>query len=509
MPKFAYTARACRQIDALALEYLGLSEIQLMQKAADSLFDKLCLYWPDAKNIHIYCGPGNNGGDGYLLAVKALQAGIKVTVFALSAPKSSISNAALNLALHYGIRISKINMQTAAEELGQIDLFVDALFGHGLQRDISEPLACLFKHLEESSTPVFAVDMPSGINSDTGAVMGVALHADRTHSLVAAKLGMFTAMGPDYAGKISHDDLNIPAQVFFKVRSQYEFLSRSAISKVLPNAPNASHKGLFGHVAVVGGQPGMFGAVILAASAAARSGAGKVTALSYAGHVDAITQANPILMTQAVEGGAELNFPGDTNAIVLGPGLGVSAQLNPDKKRENWSKKTFLAALKYAMEYHLPMVIDADALNLMADKITRYEQWILTPHPKEAARLLHSTVAQVQSDRIAACRQIAKVYGGVCVLKGNGTLISAADGMMSVCQFGNWGMATAGSGDVLSGVAGAFLGQGLNPYNAAYAAVYVHSRAGDMAAQRLSKRSMIASDIVQSLPGVFNSIEKR
>jgi NAD(P)H-hydrate epimerase len=509
MPKFAYTSRACRKIDVLALEHLGLSEIQLMQKAASSLFDKMRFYWPDAKHIQIYCGPGNNGGDGYLLAVKALQAGIKVAVFAVSAPKSNTARAALNLALHYGIKVSKINNNTAREETEQVDLLVDALFGHGLKRDISESLISLFKRLNKSFIPVFAVDMPSGINSDTGAVMGAALHAARTHSLVAPKLGMFTAKGQDYAGVISHDDLGIPAQVFSQVRSPYAFLSRSAISKLLPNAASSSHKGHFGHVAVVGGQPGMFGAVILAASAAARSGAGKVTAQSYAAHIDAISQANPVLMTQPVTGEAQLSFPDDINAIVLGPGLGIDAQLNPNKKQENWSRKIFLASVQHAMEQGISMVIDADALNLMAHQIKRYEQWVLTPHPKEAARLLHCAVAEVQSDRVAACRQIAKIYGGVCVLKGNGSLISAADGMLTICQYGNWGMATAGSGDVLSGVVGAFLGLGLSPYHAAYAAVYVHSRAGDIAAKRLSKRSMIASDIIECLSSVFANIEKR
>ena len=509
MPKFAYTSSACREIDALALEHLDLSEIQLMQKAASSLFSKLRMYWPDAKNIQIYCGPGNNGGDGYLLAVKALHAGIKVSVFVFSVPKSIAARAALNLALDNGVLVTKIDENTAMEKSEQPDLRVDALFGHGLRREISEPLLALFKRLNKSPIPIFAVDIPSGINSDTGAVMGVALRANRTHSLVAPKLGMFTAKGPDYAGKISHDSLGIPAEVFTQVRSAYAFLSRSAVHKVLPNARISSHKGDFGHVAIVGGQPGMFGAVILAASAAARAGAGKVTALSYAAHTDAITQANSVLMTQAIKGDAQVDFPLDIKSIVLGPGLGVDAQLNPDKNQENWSKQVFLASIDYGMERNLPMVIDADALNLLAHQIKRYDHWVLTPHPKEAAGLLQCTVAEVQADRIAACRLIAKVYGGICVLKGNGTLISAADGMMSVCQYGNWGMGTAGSGDVLSGIVGTFLGQGLSPYHAAYAAVYMHSRAGDVAAQRLSKRSMIASDIMENLPRVFSNLEKR
>ncbi len=507
MAQFVYNSTLSREIDVLALKEMGISEIQLMDKAAESLFQKLLETWPGVKKIHILCGPGNNGGDGYLLASKAKRAGRKVRVSALTRPKSLIAKAAAGLAAYHGVSINPIDTKTLSSINPGTDLLVDALFGHGLRRDIEAPLIDLFKQLNKSPVTVFAVDVPSGLNSDTGAVMGAALQANRTHCLVALKIGLFTGNGPDYTGKISQDNLTIPEAVYGRVHPPYALLSSHGVHRVLPQADESSHKGSFGHTNIIGGQPGMFGAVILAASAAARSGAGRVTAHTLDKHTDAITLANPVVMTEPIDGEVKLRFPASTSSVVLGPGLGVDASLNRRRKKQNWSQQVFLRALEYVMEQELPLVVDADGLNLLAQMPQQYGQWVLTPHPKEAARLLQCSVDEIQADRPQAGRKIAKSYGGVCVLKGRGTLICAAEGLISVSQYGNWGMATAGSGDVLSGIVGAFLGYGLTPYNAAYAAVYVHSRAGDFAVKHLSKRSLLASDIVESLPHVFSEFE--
>lgn len=508
MRKFAYTASQCHQLDALALKQLKLSEIQLMNRAAVSLYSALETHWPEARKISVYCGPGNNGGDGYLLAVKANQAGRQVRIFALSKPKSIAARAAMNLAIHQNIRLNFIDQNPAESIDAHADLRVDALFGMGLKRPIQAPLTNLIEHLNAAPVPIFSVDVPSGINSDTGAVMGTAIHATRTHSVVARKPGLYTGDAPDFTGNIGHDDLAIPDGVFSTLSPNYVLLDGADLRKILPDAPITSHKGDFGHIAVVGGQPGMLGAIILAASAAARSGAGRVTVHSFDTHINAIAQANPVLMTRAIMDNGRLRFPKTTNAVVLGPGLGIKARLKPSRRRKNWSKQVFLTTIKFTSEKALPMVLDADGLNLLALLGGHYSKWVLCPHPKEAARLLHCQVSEIQKNRAKACRLIAKKYGGVCVLKGKGTLISAADGLVAICPLGNWGMATAGSGDVLSGIVGAFLGLGLKPYPAACAAVWVHSRAGDIVAQKTSKRSMIASDIIDALPQVFRAFEK-
>jgi len=506
LPEYAMTGIECREIDQLAMSSLKLSEIQLMQRAADAALDKIVQYWPGVRCIAVYNGPGNNGGDGYLLAAGAKKLGYTVRMFTLGSPASSTAQNAQQQAFKQGLVCEPISENVESCFDVDADLIVDALFGHGLERDIGAPLYKLFKRINQSSVPVFALDMPSGISSDTGAILGIAIKAEATICFVAPKIGLLTGDGADYCGALYYDTLGIPRRVSQQVRASCQWLDEDFLKRVLPVPKASSHKGDFGHVAIVGGQPGMPGAVILAALAAARSGAGRVTVVSSETHVNLIPLASPVLMTLGISKNAHFKFPGSINAVCIGPGLGRESGAN-DKAFGNWSRTVYDCALDQVIKANLPLLLDADGLNLLASGHRHYENWILSPHPKEAARLLGCSVKEIQSNRPQACLRIAEQYGGVCVLKGQGSLVAQSSGRLAVCTQGNWGMATAGSGDVLSGMIAAMLGQGLPLFEAACAAVYLHANAGNLAAKAKSKRGMISSDIIEQLPELFKQLE--
>lgn len=514
MTNSLYTAVQCHEIDKRAMQALGLSGLQLMHRAADAAMSLLLESWSSARRISLYCGPGNNGGDGYLLAAKAHKLGYKVRVWAVLPAMSDLSKAAQAIAIEQGLEIHTLSDDSEQWIDAKADLRIDAIFGHGLTRPIEGTLAILINQLNQAHDPVLALDIPSGINSDTGAVMGVAIQASMSCSFIAAKLGMFTGEGPDYSGKICEYALGVSPEIYAQIIPAVVVIGSGLLKRLLPMPGDSSHKGDFGHVAIIGGHPGMVGAVILAALAAARSGAGKVTVLSDEDHIQLIQQANPVLMTQGIQPDGELHLIDSITAIALGPGLGceVSRSAQGDKgntsDQQSWSKNVFESALQTVKVRDLPLVVDADALNLLATFPRKSKRWVLTPHPKEAATLLGVNVQAIQADRPGACRQIAQRYGGVCVLKGKGSLISDGSEQLSLCNAGNWGMATGGSGDVLSGVIAAFLALGMNGYAASRIAVEIHARAGDQAAKVLAKRTMIATDIIDSLPAVFNNLEK-
>ncbi|MCP4009779.1 MAG: NAD(P)H-hydrate dehydratase, partial [Proteobacteria bacterium] len=447
-----------------------------------------------------------NGGDGYLLAAGAKKLGYGVRMFTFGSPASRTAQSAQQQAFMQGLECEPISENIESCFDAEADLIVDALFGHGLERDIGAPLSQLFERINLSSVPVFALDMPSGINSDTGAILGIAIKADATICFVAPKIGLLTGDGADYCGALYYDTLGIPHRVSQQVRASCQWLDEDFIKRVLPVPKTSSHKGDFGHVAIVGGQPGMPGAVILAALAATRSGVGRVTVVSSETHVHLIPLASPVLMTLGICNNAHFKFPGSVNAVCIGPGLGTDSGTN-DMEPENWSRAVYDCALDQATKANLPLLLDADGLNLLASGHCRYENWILSPHPKEAARLLGCSVKEIQSNRPQACQRIAEQYGGVCVLKGQGSLVAQSSGVLAVCTQGNWGMATAGSGDVLSGMIVAMLGQGLPLYEAACAAVYLHAKTGDLVAEEKSKRGMVSSDIIEHLPELFKQLE--
>jgi len=486
LPTAIHTAAQVRALDRFAIEKCGIAGYALMTRAASAALEVLRRRWPGVRRILVVCGGGNNGGDGYVLARLARANGLDATVVAL-APRERLKGDAL---LAYddcrgaGIPIGSITDQVFAAQ----ELVVDALFGTGLDRPVDPPMAAVIEQINSSRLPVLALDVPSGLHADSGQVMGAAVRASATVTFVGLKLGCFIGQGPAHCGELHFAGLDIPARGEGPV---LERLEETLLAQLLPRRARDAHKGMFGHVLVAGGGSGMPGAVRLSAEAALRAGAGLVSVATRAENVAPIVAGRPELMVHALEEAAHLaQLIERASVIVVGPGLG----------KDRWAE----AVLETALATDRPLVVDADALNLLAARPRRRQNWILTPHPAEAARLLGSSTHDVQQDRLAALHALVERYGGVVVLKGAGTLIGAKDRVPSICTDGNPGMATAGMGDVLTGVIGGLLSQLREPWAAARAGVLAHALAGDRAAAH-GERGLIASDLFEPLRACLNS----
>ena len=479
LPHALYRAAQVRRLDHTAIHHFGIAGETLMERAGAFSYAMLVRYWPQAKSIAVICGAGNNGGDGYVVARIAHLAGLTVTVLQLGDHDKLRGDAALNAGRCEALSIPCEPLRKIPDDA---DVIVDAILGTGLERNISGRWAEALQAINQHSAAVLAVDIPSGLNSDTGAVMGTAVRADVTTTFIALKQGMFTAAAADYCREILFHALDIPARVYAS-----EILSARRVDwmrqqQLLPQRPLSSHKGDCGHVLLIGGSPGFSGAVRLAGEGALRSGAGLVSIATDARHAGLIAASRPELMCHGIDTPAELEpLLQRCSVVAIGPGLGQGA----------WGQSLFESIL----QSNKPLVIDADALNLLAQHPQQHDNWILTPHPGEAARLLGETIPEIQSDRFAAAQRLQQRYNGVIVLKGAGTIIhSSGHRPPAVCSQGNPGMATGGSGDVLTGVIAGLIAQGLDLLDAAETGVCVHAAAGDLAAQD-GERGMIASDL--------------
>jgi len=341
------------------------------------------------------------------------------------------------------------------------------------------------------------VDIPSGLQADTGVVLERAVQADVTVTFIGNKRGLFTADGPDVSGSVRFEDLQTPDSVRDSESNSGILIHENILSNYLPRRARNSHKGNFGWLLGVGSDRGMSGAIRLCGEAALRAGAGKVTLVTRPEHADLVNVDCPELMVRGMgEATPLVELLQQVDALVTGTGLGQSG----------WSRAMLEACLAAAV----PMVVDADGLNLLAQRppaergsLPR-DRWVLTPHPAEAGRLLGCSAGEVQRDRVGSAQRLADQYAAIVVLKGCGTVIAAPGGDYAICPLGNPGMATAGSGDVLSGVIGAMLAQGLDCHAAAHCGVVAHAAAGDAVARRVGERGMIASDISLTLPAVLN-----
>ena len=482
LPCDLYTAAEVRRLDRCAIDDHGIPSAELIRRAAAAAFSFCRRHFPGAGRIVVVCGIGNNGADGYVFARLAHQASFRVTVLQVGATYRLSADAALARAESLAAGVSVQDFASAA--LAGQDLIVDALLGTGLERPVSGVYAEIVNDINNANTPVLALDLPSGIHADSGAILNVAVKAMATISFVALKRGLFTGDGPDCCGTLGYSDLGISPSVFAGLPASAQRLNRACMTRVLGPRRLNSHKGRYGHVWVLGGNHGMAGAVRLAGEAALRVGAGLVSVATRAEHTAAISGPRPELMCHGVENEAQLNaLLAQATVIAVGPGMG----------RDAWSQSLLDAAFSSSK----PLVVDADALILLSEAPRNRLNWILTPHPGEAARLLGGTVAEVMADRFAACTEIQKKYGGVCVLKGAGTLVS--DGSrFGVCSLGNPRMATAGMGDALTGIvaglAAQALANGRTLFDIACAAVHLHARAGD-AASEVGKVGLITTDI--------------
>jgi NAD(P)H-hydrate epimerase len=499
LPRLAvYSAAAVRTAEAGARAELGLDSAALMQRAGEQAFAALRARWPHARRLALLCGPGNNGGDGYVLARLARAAGCEVTLIApTGAPGSGAAAQAARDWRAAGGALE--SLRTSA--LTDAQLIVDALFGTGLSRPLEPPWLAAIGAINASARAVCALDLPSGLHADTGAVLGAAVRADLTVSFLALKAGLYLDAGPAHAGDVVCADLGLPERLLSGSAPLMRLLDASDLAIALPRRERSAHKGAHGRVLIVGGGPAMPGAVRLAGEAALRAGAGLVTIAAHPASAAAIAAGCPELICHSLARAEDLvTLLGAADLVAIGPGLGQS----------EWALSVWRATL--ALER--PLVLDADALNLLAQAPRTFATACLTPHPGEAARLLegeYGTAARVQADRLGALRALRARYGGVIVLKGAASLVACDATAPAVCDRGNPGMAVAGMGDVLTGIiagiAAERIGRGDPPRvaleRAARAGVLGHALAGDRAAAR-GERGLLPSDLFLELRSCLN-----
>lgn len=483
-----YSAAQLRELDRCVIE-AGTPGYTLMTRAAQAAQGCLRRGWPEARECRVLCGTGNNGGDGYVLA-RLLQAdGCRVRVLQLGDP-ARIRGDALTARQDWLAAGGTVEAFAPAR-LAPADVLVDALLGTGFSRGLDADWIAGLQAVNDSGIPVLALDVPSGLDSATGAVGEVAVRARHTVTFIGRKPGLYTGLGPDHAGTITFADLEVADSLRARVEPVAGLYLRPPPGFLGRPRARCAHKGDFGHVLVIGGDHGMCGAARLAGEAALRTGAGRVSVATRAGHAAILAASCPELMCHGVESAAALkSLLGRATVLVAGPGLG----------RSSWAKSLLSVVLESAQ----PAVLDADALNLLASDPQSQPRWVLTPHPGEAARLLQTDAGAVAQDRFAAVAEINRRYGGVAVLKGAGTLIRSEGVRPSVCGAGNPGMASAGMGDVLAGVIGGLLAQGLPLYDAALTGVCVHAAAADRAT-RDGERGLLARDVIAALRAQVNA----
>ena len=489
LPTAIYSTAQVRALDAHAINVLGVPGYVLMKRAGEAALRYLRTRWPTAHRIVVVCGGGNNGGDGYVLARFAQASGLTVTVLA-AAPVEALRGDARQAWEDWKASGGRVQPFSPAP-LSEGEVIVDALLGTGVRSTVRDEAAHAIRAINSAGRAVFAIDVPSGLDSDTGVPLGDAVRADCTVTFVALKTGLFIGDGPEYAGTVFFDDLEVPVPQSAEFQPKLERILESEIARALPRRRRAAHKGDFGRVLIVGSGAGMPGATRLAGEACLRVGAGLVTVAVAPENVAAIAAGRPELVCLPLADASHLTEALDrADVVAVGPGLG----------RSSWARNVLDAVLRCGK----PLVVDADALNLIAETgAPAREDWVLTPHPGEASRLLGVSTDQIQRNRLAALEALVERYHGIVVLKGAGTLVGAAGRTPGLCERGNPGMASAGMGDVLTGAIAGILSQCRDPWLAARVGVLVHAMAGDAAA-RTGERGLLAGDVARELRNCVN-----
>lgn len=483
-----YRPAQVRAMDDHAIQALGVPAYELMTRAGAAAWRLVQQRWPAARRIGVACGPGNNGGDGYVLARLARAAGCSVSVVAPpgATPRSDEARQALA-----DWRAAGGSVTAFDGLLPEADLWVDALYGTGLTRAPSEAAQAMIERINASRAPVLSLDVPSGLDADTGHADGIAVRASVTLSFIGAKRGLYTGMARDFDGEVLFDRLDLKIGAFDDFTPAAWLCRPEGLTRWLTPRHANAHKGEHGHVLCIGGEVGMGGAVRLCAEGALRTGVGLASVATRSAGVAALVAARPEAMTHAVEDAAAL-APLLERATVLavGPGLGQG----------EWGRSLYRAALAADK----PLVLDADALNLLAEEPHPVPGAVITPHPGEAARLLGKDKNEVQADRYGAAEALALKFRCVVVLKGAGTVVAAPGEIPAVIGAGNPGMATGGMGDVLSGVIAALQAQHLPVFQAAVAGALLHAAAGDAAARIGGERGLLPSDLFPHLRRMAN-----
>ncbi|GHB96793.1 NAD(P)H-hydrate dehydratase [Thermomonas carbonis] len=488
-----YAPDQLRELEARGIASCGGDAFALMARAGLAAWHCVLKHWSRARRILVVCGPGNNGGDGYVLARHALSSGIRVQVLRLDAhaPRTPLARRAHDAFIASGGQVACVG-----GELGDADLLVDALFGIGLSRAPDDSVSALIEAMSRHPAPVLALDVPSGIDARSGDAPGAAVVADRTLQFIARHRGLRTGAALDHAGDLQLASLDLPATVFDGIDPAAFALRADALPGFFPLRPRDSHKGRNGHVLCIGGDHGSGGAILLAADAALRSGAGLLSVATRAEHVPALLARRPEAMVHGVDDAAQLApLLSRAGVIAIGPGLGQG----------DWGR----GLLDLVLANDAPGVVDADALNLLASSGQRLRaQDVATPHPGEAARLLGIPAHDVQRDRFAAAQALHERLGCTVVLKGAGSIIASPDRAPTVICAGNPGMAVGGMGDVLTGVIAALLAQGMPAGDAAIAGALLHAAAGDAAAREDGERGLLPSDLLPWLRRLANPMRR-
>lgn len=502
MPTALYNKAQIKVIEQQAIAELQQDDFVLMQRAAAVLLQVIKQRWPSRRSILIYAGAGNNGGDGYLLAAFAKSEGFHVAIKCVG-DHSQLPSAAAKAA--QAARDAQVPL-VPLEQPESADLLVDALLGIGLHRLVDGDYARAIALINQTGRPVLAVDVPSGLCADTGRVLGCAVKADLTQTFIGHKIGLLTADGPDHTGELQLDPLDIPAHVFQTVHAIASVVHGQSLLAGLPPRPRNFHKGKAGHVLIMGGDHGMAGASLLSAEAALRCGAGLVTVLTRQEHVSALLTRRPECMVHGVAAQQDLHpFFSKADVIVAGPGLG----------QQFWGQQLMAQVVKQ----HHPLLLDADALNILAQhrdwlpqaeeaapvsSMTLPRALILTPHPAEAARLLQSSTAEVQHNRPGAVLQLQRQFQATILLKGNGSLV-ASSSHIQLLHAGNPGMASAGMGDVLTGIIAALWAQGMHASSATSLGAWLHATAADRLAKHYGQRGLLALDLLDEVRKLLHS----
>jgi hydroxyethylthiazole kinase-like uncharacterized protein yjeF len=514
------TAKQMREADRYTTEEAGLPGVVLMENAGAAVAKVVQDRYPDARHVAIFCGKGNNGGDGLVVARRLLERNPLVVLACARGDLKGDPRVHLEAFERGGGTVIEApgveDWRSLVPGLERADLVVDALLGTGLKRPpegVTADAITAIRSLARGGVPVVAVDLPSGVPSDGGELSWPTVEATVTVTFVAPKYGHVLPPACDHVGELLIADIGISASTVARTTPVLSLLEAADAAAAFPRRSRAAHKGDFGHVLVIGGSPGKTGAAVLAANGAFAAGAGLVTIATASSALPlVVASARPEIMTEGLTAASvgpldrsaamrAVALAGSRGAVVLGPGLGAEP-----------ATQAFVREV--IRECAAPIVVDADALNALtgdiaADFVRRDRPTVLTPHPGEMARLVGSTPAEVQQRRLETARSVAASTGAVVVLKGQRTLIAEGDGRVAVNPTGNPGMATAGTGDVLAGIVGALLARGADAWTAATSAVYVHGAAGDDAASRLGEESLTASDLIASLPAVLRSLPPR
>lgn len=505
------TVSQMREFDHRAIEELGIPSLVLMENAARSVVDAVETHFAGAFAVFVLCGPGNNGGDGLAAARQLNARGFDVRCLVASSPDRMSDDARRQLEICRTAKM-EIDVLTPEEMLRWVrdesalwDLAVDALFGSGLNRPLAGAWADIVEALNKSPLPILAVDIPSGLNGDSADPIGPHVDADVTVTFGAPQPAHVLWPAQEAAGRLELADLGVPAVLLREMRAALDLLDAVEIRSLLPIRARAAHKGDVGHVLIWAGSAGKSGAAILAARAAGRSGAGlvtvvapeEVTRIADTASLESMSLALPAEANSETIADRVLEAAGERTILAAGPGLGRLDAVGS-------------AVRRVVAECPVPMVLDADALNAFAGDVKalrrRESPAVLTPHPGELGRLLGTTAAEVQGDRLAAARRAADATGCVVLLKGYRSLVALPDDGTLVCPTGGPGLATGGTGDVLTGMIAGLMAQGLEPHHAAGVAVYLHGLAGDRLSETLGEAGVLAGDLIEILPEVQSNL---